>query len=449
MNFVLSKKYKDFLKYDDAEFEILEGTTASGKTTVGIVKYILKVIKSSQKLHIISGLDLGTIEKNIINPDLGVVDIFGDSVDYYPRGKGENGLPHIVVHYGQDDKIIYVLGYDTEARWKKILGGQYGCVFVDEINTAPMSYVRQIAMRCDYFIGTLNPDNPDKEIYKEYINRCRPISKYKDDGPPQLLNMLDEPEMGKWIWWYFSFDDNKGLTKEKIEKIKRTHKPGTADYLHYIVGVRGKAEGIIFDNFDIKTHCISFKDSLKLVDKKAEEHFIQFSSGLDTSYSSHSEDTIAMSFIGITNKNNLYLLDEKVINNKQEKIPFAPSDIALKYEEFLEKNREIYGFALNVFIDSADQATITELKKMKMKKGSIYNFNNAHKQLKIIDRIQLQKGWYATGNMFVVDSCKTFILEMGTYSWSDKVGKTEPEDGNDHMINSVQYAWIPYKNIIG
>jgi PBSX family phage terminase large subunit len=452
MDFVLSPKYKDFLKYNDAVFEILEGTTASGKTTTGIVKFLLKVAKSKQKLHIISGQDLGVVEKNIINCDLGILDIFGDLVEYNSKGKGEHTLAHIVYHTPIGDKIIYILGYDNEARWKKALGGQYGCVYVDEINTASMSYVRQVAMRCDYFMGTLNPDDPDKEIYKEYINRCRPIEKYKDDGPKDLLAELDEPHTPGWVWWYFSFEHNKGLSKEKVEKIKNSHSPGTSDHRHYILGLRGKAEGIIFDNFDSRKHCITYKESLDLVKGKGKdqkEWFVLFSGGLDTAYSKNSDDTIAMSFIGITNTQKVYLLDECVMNNRDEKVPFAPSDIALKYNEFLEKNRKVYGFAPDTFIDSADQATITELKKFKAKTGSIYNFNNSYKALKIIDRIQLQKGWFATGHMFIVNTCTTYIKELKTYSWSDKKNKTEPEDANDHMINSVQYAWIPYKNKIG
>lgn len=452
MQFKLSSKYKDFLKYNDAELEILEGTTASGKTTTGIVKFLFKVAASNQKLHIISGQNLGIVEKNIINCELGILDIFGDTVSYNPKGKGKNGLPHIVYKINDEtEKIIYILGYDNTSRWKYALGGQYGCIYIDEINTADMAYVRQAVMRCDYLMGTLNPDDPDKEIYTEYINRCRPIEKYKDDAPPGLIDMLDEPHTPGWVWWYFSFDHNAGLSEEKKNKIKRTHSEGSVDYMHYVLGMRGKAEGVIFDNFDRKRHCITSQAAGALVRGKQQqdEYFIQFSAGLDTAYSKNSDDTIAMSFIGITNKKNLYLLDELVLNNKFEKTPFAPSDIVKKFVDFLDKNRETYGFARDVFIDSADQATITELKKYKVNTGSIYNFNNAYKALKILDRIQLQKGWFATGHMYIVDTCETYIKELRTYSWSDKKNKTEPQDANDHMINSVQYAWIPFKNIIG
>ena len=65
--FPLSEKYIDFLQHI-ASTEFLEGTTFAGKTTVGIPKFMFRVANDdSSKPSIISGLDLGTIEKNIIN----------------------------------------------------------------------------------------------------------------------------------------------------------------------------------------------------------------------------------------------------------------------------------------------------------------------------------------------------------------------------------------------
>ena len=71
--FPLSEKYIDFLEYD-ASVEFLEGTTFAGKTTVGIPKFMFKIINyNGTKPSIIAGLDLGTIEKNIINSDMGLL----------------------------------------------------------------------------------------------------------------------------------------------------------------------------------------------------------------------------------------------------------------------------------------------------------------------------------------------------------------------------------------
>lgn len=443
---ILSPKYKDFLKYK-APVEFLEGTTAAGKTTVGIVKFMFKVADSAKKIHIISGLDTGTIEKNIINKDLGILDVFGELVEYNPSGKGEYSMPHLIYHTPNGDKVVYILGYDNKARWKKALGGQYGCLYIDEINIADMEYIREASMRCDYLMATLNPDDPSLPVYEEYINHARPTDRYANDAPPDLLNMLNaEPKSG-WVWWYFSFDHNAGLPQAKKEQIISMVPPGTKLYKNKILGLRGRATGLVFSNFDRSRHIVNRNQLLQAAfDKKI--RFVQFSAGLDTAYSSKSPDTISMIFQGITQERKLIVLDERVYNNANMSNPIAPSDTVRNFIDFLERNREMWGFARQVYIDSADQATITELKKYKRQNPCLYNFNGAWKKTKIIDRINMQLGWLHTGDYLVCDTCRVHISELEAYSWAqDK--DNEPEDRNDHTINASQYGFLPYVKMIG
>ena len=443
---ILSPKYKDFLKYK-APVEFLEGTTAAGKTTVGIVKFMFKVADSAKKIHIISGLDTGTIEKNIINKDLGILDVFGELVEYNPSGKGEYSMPHLIYHTSSGDKVVYILGYDNKARWKKALGGQYGCLYIDEINIADMEYIREASMRCDYLMATLNPDDPSLPVYEEYINHARPTDRYANDAPPDLLNMLNaEPKSG-WVWWYFSFDHNAGLPQAKKEQIISMVPPGTKLYKNKILGLRGRATGLVFSNFDRSKHIVNRNQLLQAAfDKKI--RFVQFSAGLDTAYSSKSPDTISMIFQGITQDRKIIVLDERVYNNADISNPIAPSDTVRNFIDFLERNREVWGFARQVYIDSADQATITELKKYKRQNPCLYNFNGAWKKTKIIDRINMQLGWLHTGDYLVCDTCRVHISELEAYSWAqDK--DNEPEDRNDHTINASQYGFLPYVKIIG
>ena len=86
------------------------------------------------------------------------------------------------------------------------------------------------------------------------------------------------------------------------------------------------------------------------------------------------------------------MLDEKVYSNAELDQPLAPSDTVTKFLEFLDRNQKEWGLARDVFIDSADQATITELRKYKRLHGSIHNFLDAYKALQIIDRIKLAAG---------------------------------------------------------
>jgi hypothetical protein len=119
----------------------------------------------------------------------------------------------------------------------------------------------------------------------------------------------------------------------------------------------------------------------------------------------------------------------------------------LKLTAFLEACRAEWGYGRNVFIDSADQATILECQKYARRNGGIYVFNPAWKQTKVIDRITLQRGWMAHGDYLTVDTCTEHIREMNLYSWQED--KDEPEDRNDHSVNAAQYRWLPYKQKIG
>ncbi|GAB6170073.1 hypothetical protein JCM1393_25330 [Clostridium carnis] len=441
-DYKLSPKYKRFLKYN-APVEFLEGTTAAGKTTVGILKFMLQVAKSPKKMHVIASKTTGVCEKNIIQKEYGITDVFGDLVRYNGNGDKDNKIPHIRYNTPNGEKIIYILGYDNADKWKMALGSQFGCVLIDEVNTASIEFVREICTRNDYLMATLNPDDPNLPIYSEFINCARPLEQYKKDVPVEILEQLNSEEKPNWTYWFFSFYDNASLSNEDIEKKKLSAPKGTKLYKNKILGLRGRATGLIFSNFERKNNVIS-KEKAKTY------KFIQFSAGLDTAYSESSPDTLAMTFTGITDKGKLVILDEEVYNNKNLEIPLAPSDIAPRFFNFLERNRKEWGLARDVFVDSADQATITELKKFKRTNPCVYNFLNAYKKITIIDRIHLALGWINVENKIyyeVLNTCIEHIRELESYSW--KEDKYEPEDSNDHTINSSQYAWIPFRTKIG
>lgn len=438
-------------------------TTAAGKTTVGIFKFMLMVAKSDIKYHVIAGTDLGTVEKNVINAERGLLEQFDGLAEYHSKGKGRIGLPHIEFASPNGLKIIYVCGFDNKSRWKKVLGSQSGCVYIDEVNTADMEFLREITHRCKYMMTTSNPDAPDKEVYKEFINRSRPLKRYIKDYPPELLEELKEEPVKGYVHWYFTFHDNAALTEEDIqEKIDAVPK-GTKMYKNKIQGLRGKATGLVFCNFSHKEHLITkedaksyIKDTVKIAEGIQKEWFEIFTAGLDTAYSSKSPDTIAMSYLGITNKGRCIVLDERVYNNASLTVAVAPSDTVENYVAFLERNRKEWGgIAKNTFIDNADQATITEFAKYRRKHPEcLYHFNNAYKKVEIIDRIMFQLGWMSFDNtkgkrpgFYIVDTCKNYIKELDNYSWKEDKDE-EPEDAYDHMVNSVQYAWIPYRKKI-
>ena len=401
------------------------------------------VSESGKKLHVIAAKTTGKAEETIIQQDNGILDLHKNA-RYFGNGDKNYKLPHIKF----EGKVIYILGYDNRDKWEMVLGAQFGCVYIDEMNTADIDFIREISTRNDYLIGTLNPDDPSLLVYKEFVNRSRPYKKYAKDVPSEIMSELTEEPVPNWRYWFFSFTDNLSLTQEQIEKKKLSAPKGTKLYKNKILGLRGRATGLVFSNFDRKGHTKSKQWARQfLTADRHKESFIQFSAGLDTAYSQKSPDTIALVFFGITNKGKCIQLDEKMYNNAELQTPIAPSDTVRNFVDFLDRNTAEWGLARNVFIDNADQATITELNKYKRTHGCIYNFVNAWKQTTIIDRINMQLGWFAQGCYFILDHCTNTIAEYELYSWlEDKDNK--PEDGHDHFINSSQYAWLPYKSKI-
>ena len=393
---ILSEKYKDFLRCR-APVEFLEGTTAAGKTTVGLFKFMLRVAESPQRLHVLAGLDQGTVEKNIITKELGILDDFGDLVEYRPQGG------------------------------------------------------REASMRCDYLLATLNPDDPGLPVYAEYINHSRPLPKWEKDTPPEILKELNqEPKQG-WVHWFFSFEHNAGLSTAKIQRILSMVPPGTKLYKNKVLGLRGRATGLVFHLTD--ANLIGAAELRALLAAPNAPRWVQFSCGVDTSYSQQTEDTFAFVFDGILTDRRKVTLAAEVHSNKERArqglAPLAPSDIPPLLVEFLERQRSAWGFARVVYIDTADQATITECVKYRRQQGCIYDFVPAWKKMPVIDRINLESGWLAHGaHLIVRESCAPMLREYDAYSWREDKDNL-PEDRNDHTINAEQYAWLPYKDKIG
>ena len=382
----------------------------------------------------------GQAERNFIQADLGILDCFGDLLEYRGTGTHELRMPHLVLHTSTGDKIIYVVSYGDRSKWEMVRGSQFGCTYIDEINLADIDFLAEIFMRSDYVMGTLNPDDPSLPVYRQYIDHCRPLPQYKNDTPQQIRTLMEETEPKEgWVHWFFSFDDNAGLPPEKKEQIITQAAPGTTKYRNLIQGLRGRFEGLVFPNFGA-SHIITPEEAHGM-------KFTRFSCGVDTAYSRISDDTTAFIYLGITSDGTLVILDESVVNNRDMTNPTAPSDTARRLDEFMRKNIHEWGHAGTVFIDSADQATMMECVKYLRANPRTWTVTNAWKKMRIIDRIQTQIGWLHTHDYLVVNTCKHHIHELQVYAWA--ADKAKPEDANDHTVNASQYGWIPYAGVTG
>ena len=91
------------------------------------------------------------------------------------------------------------------------------------------------------------------------------------------------------------FEHNLGLSAEKREQIISMVPPGTKLYKNKILGLRGRATGLIFSLEP--RHPIHAAD-LRAAMEESSLHWVQLSCGVDTSYSQQSDDTLRLRLMG-------------------------------------------------------------------------------------------------------------------------------------------------------
>ena len=440
---LFSEKQKAFLTYK-TNVECAEGQTYGGKTTIGAIKFILRVKASSKKQHCICGLDTGTIEKNIIKSEMGIETYFGDEIDYRGNGDVNYNLPHIYVKSNKGLKVIFLFGYADQSRWKKALGGQFGCAMIDEVNTADMDLVREVAMRCDYLLMTLNPDDPNLPIYREYINHCRPLPNFEKDVPSEMMNqLLSQPAKDGWVHWYFRMDDNPTLTPEKKASIIANVPEGSKTWKAKILGLRGRSEGLVYDEFTDKK-IIKLEQFKWLPMEMVSKVICGLDSGLNN-------DATALVTTLITTAGRLLVIPSfyylpKIGSN-------ANSQQAINIAKWLDYWLPRFGINItNIVSIIGDSAAITQdliyeinlktpFRAMKVEKKDIL------KDTQRVKSIIGKEDWF-----YIIDAGyrnplnpnevlghnDMFIVELNNQIWDLK--KNQPMDGNDHCIDAFKYA---------
>lgn len=441
----LSPKFKAFLKHKGAEVEVLEGQTAAGKTTVGVIKFILMCVRSPKKQHAICGLDIGTIEKNIINKDLGILDYFGDEVEYYSNGNKNDKLPHLELKSSKGLKIVYVFGYNDTTKWKKALGGQLGCLYIDEINIADIDFIREAFMRADYKMVTLNPDDPNLEVYGEYINHSRPIDEWAKDVPEEMMIQLESRKCyAKWVHWFFTMNDNAALSDEKKRIIVQSVPVGSKLYKNKILGLRGRSEGLVFPKFSRERNVIELDRFEWLPYEKVYRVIVGLDSGLNI-------DATACIPIALTTAGRVIALPSFYYEPKLGSN--ASSQQAIAIEKWLDYWFNRFGIfdPSNIFIcgDNAalTQTVIYEINLRTHYKATAVKDKDIQKDTQRVIAIIEKENYFYIINAGNIDpitfekkgNTDMFIVELENKVWDKKKGNV-PEDGNDHCIDAFKYG---------
>lgn len=446
---LLSPKMRHFFKYHDCDVEVLEGQTAAGKTTVGAIKFILLCNHSKKSQHFIAGLDIGTIEKNIISEakDLSILDYFEDYVQYNGNGTSKEKLPHILLNPGMpNEKIVYVFGYFDSSKWKKALGGQIGCGLIDEVNIADMEFVREAMHRCQYVMMTLNPDDPNLPIYSEFINHARPLREYEQDYPEQLLTQIQSRSpKPRWTHWFFRMDDNAALSEEEKEKKRNMLDPSSKMYKNKILGLRGRSEGLVFQKFD------RHRNTVKLDDVKdwfmPNEYIYRVIVGCDSGLN---EDATTLVPLAMTTAGRILGLPTMYYEPKLGSN--AASQQCQIIEKWLDYWFNYFDIPYDMSLIIGDSAALTQSLLLEVNLNTKYDATKVPKKdiqkdtqraIGVIEKddyfYQVDAGYIDPITFELKGNTDMFIVELENKVWDKKKGNV-PEDGNDHCIDAFKYA---------
>ena len=287
-----SDKHKEYMRRTQkCAMNIAEGSIRSGKTTDNIFCFAYDLKRSKDKLHLATASTQPTAKIIIGDCDgYGLEHIFRGQCKW-GKYKGNECLRICGKDTNYKEKIVLFCGGAKADSYKKFRGMSIGLWIATEINlhhadTIREAQRRQINADIKRFYWDLNPDSPNAEIYREFIDVYQ--QKSEEHALKGGFNLIT-----------FNIFDNINLSKENLEAEISKYEPNTVWYRRDILGERCAAEGIVFPEFA--------NDSQKWIIKREElpERFYSCCIGFDIG---GNNSAYAMTCTAMDAKGNYYVL---------------------------------------------------------------------------------------------------------------------------------------------
>ena len=307
-----------------------------------------------------------------------------------------------------------------------------------------MDFVREGAMRCDYLLMTLNPDDPNLQIYKDYINHCRPLKEWEQDVPKEMMQQLmSQPAKEGWVHWFFRMDDNPSLTPEKKASIISNVPEGSKQWKSKILGLRGRSEGLVYEEFTDEK-IIPYNSFQFLPNERVARVICGLDSGLNN-------DATALVTCLLTTAGRLLVIPSFYYvpkmgsnSNSQQAV-----NIAKWIDFWLPKFGINFSNAVQIFGDSA---AITQDLIYEINLRTPFSACKVEKKDILKDTQRVKSIIGRDDYFYIIDAgyrnplkpdeqlgqTDMFIVELNNKVWDVKNNK--PEDGNDHCIDAFKYG---------
>lgn len=392
-----SEKQLEVLRFPYSGYDALicDGAVRSGKTSVMSLSFVLWAMKRFDRCTFgICGKSVGSVERNIINPLLGVRYLREEFDIRYIRGD------HLLtVRRGRKENYFYVFGGKDESSYALIQGITLAGVLLDEAALMPRSFVEQALARCSVdgakFWFNCNPENPMHWFRQEWILH---------------------PEKHNALHLHFLMEDNPSLSEATRRRYETTY--SGVFYRRYVLGEWVAADGVVYSMF-----C------------EAENVYRRDQRPPGMAWSS--TRSIAVDY-GTANPTRFLEIfdDEEIVRVDREYSWDSRKEYRQKTDqEYADDLLSFMGESwCSVIVDPSAASFIAELRRR-----GVYVIPADND---VPDGIRKTASLIARRSILICEDCPCLIGEMGTYVWDEKAsqrGDEKPVKQNDHSEDALRY----------
>lgn len=324
-----------------------------------------------------------------------------------------------------------MLGGAKEDSYKKIRGNSYGMWIATEINlhhdnTIKEAFNRQLAAQKRKIFWDLNPDNPNADIYKKYIDLYA-----KKDKEGTLI--------GGFNYQHFTIFDNLTITEERKQEIISQYDKNSIWYLRDILGKRCVAEGLVYRTF------ADNNKKFKITRKEAVSKVSRIILGVDFGGNGSGHAFVA------TGMSRDYKEVVSLVSEWHKAEGTDPEELADLFVDFVLKVINVYGMPEICYCDSAEQVLIEGLRKALEKAEILLILDNAWK-IEVNERIRLMNRLVGQKRYYYTEDCETLENALCTAVWNPKE-KTKDErldDGTSDIdsLDAFEYTIEQDKDLL-
>lgn len=428
-------KHKAYIrKSKHCMINVAEGAVRAGKTVDNVLAFCHELKTTEDKIHLASASTLG-------NAKIILGDCNGFGIEHYFRGQcrwGKYKGNEALIIKGPDtrykERIVIFSGAMLTSSYKSIRGNSYGMWIATEINLHHKSFVQEAFNRSIAAVKRkvwwdLNPDNPKSWIYTEYIDKYQ-----KDAASGDFL--------GGYNYEHFTIDDNINITDERKAVVKSQYDPTSIWYKRDILGLRMRADGLIFQDF-------ANNPDAYIVDSIEKSKITSIQVGIDFGGNNSKTTFVATAFFEGFKK--LVVVDDYKIEGKKGEV--NPETINKCFIQFVKRLYSCFNPLLIKFAwaDNEAQTLINGL-RIACKRAKLFiNVVDCYKA-PVNDRIFTLAALMSQGRFFVMRHCKNVIDSLSEQIWDSK-HETEDvrlDDGTCDIdtADALEYSFSKFIKIL-